>query len=89
MIPFFKPMRDQRWFQTHAQNARFGEREPGVAEETDFILPLLIANGITGIRDMGSELDAILHARTEIAAHRLLGPRMIVAGPMLDGPNAG
>jgi imidazolonepropionase-like amidohydrolase len=60
-----------------------------VAEESDFILPLFIANGITGIRDMGSELDAVLDARTEIAAHRLLGPRMIVAGPMLDGPNAG
>jgi len=38
------------------------------------------------VRDMGSDLDPILHARSEVAAHRLLGPRMIVSGPMLDGP---
>src|SRR4029077_2512874 len=36
--------------------------------------------------DMGSDLDPILAARSEIEQHRLLGPRMIVAGPMLDGP---
>jgi imidazolonepropionase-like amidohydrolase len=54
----------------------------------DFVLPLFIANGVTGIRDMGSDLDAVLHARSEVAAHRLLGPRMIVSGPMLDGPKA-
>jgi imidazolonepropionase-like amidohydrolase len=58
------------------------------ADGTDLILPLLLANGITGIRDMGSELDPVLHARGEIAAHRLLGPRMIVSGPMLDGPKS-
>ncbi len=54
----------------------------------DFVLPLFIANGITGIRDMGSDLDAILHARGEVAAHRLVGPRLVVSGPMLDGPHA-
>jgi imidazolonepropionase-like amidohydrolase len=48
-------------------------------------LPLFVANGITGVRDMGSDLDAILKWRTEIAAGRLLGPRIILAGPMLDG----
>jgi imidazolonepropionase-like amidohydrolase len=37
---------------------------------------------------MGSDLDAVLRARDEIAAHRLLGPRMIVSGPMLDGPKS-
>jgi imidazolonepropionase-like amidohydrolase len=58
------------------------------ADGTDLILPLLLANGITGVRDMGSELDLVLHARGEIAAHRLLGPRMIVSGPMLDGPKS-
>ncbi|MGE5101429.1 MAG: amidohydrolase family protein [Deltaproteobacteria bacterium] len=51
-----------------------------------YVLPLFIANGITGIRDMGSDLDAVLRARTEVAAHRLIGPRMVVSGPMLDGP---
>jgi imidazolonepropionase-like amidohydrolase len=51
-----------------------------------YVLPLFLANGITGIRDMGSDLDAIIRARREVAAHRLLGPRMVVSGPMLDGP---
>ena len=51
-----------------------------------YVLPLFIANGVTGIRDMGSELDDVLHARAEVAAHRLVGPRMVVSGPMLDGP---
>lgn len=55
---------------------------------TDLILPLFLLNGVTGIRDMGSDLDPVLHARDEIAAHRLMGPRMVVAGPMLDGPKS-
>jgi imidazolonepropionase-like amidohydrolase len=53
-----------------------------------YVLPLFIANGVTGIRDMGSDLDAVLRARKEVAAHRLVGPRMVVSGPMLDGPRA-
>lgn len=61
----------------------FGKWVPGGKEVT---LPLFIANGITGVRDMGSDLDPILAARTGIEQHRLLGPRMVVAGPMLDGP---
>jgi imidazolonepropionase-like amidohydrolase len=58
------------------------------ADGTDLVLPLFLANGITGIRDMGSALDPVLHARDEIAAHRMFGPRMIVSGPMLDGPKS-
>ena len=61
----------------------FGTWVPGGREVT---LPLFVANGITGVRDMGSELDLILQARDEIAEGKLLGPRMVVAGPMLDGP---
>jgi imidazolonepropionase-like amidohydrolase len=53
-----------------------------------YVLPLFIANGVTGIRDMGSDLDAVLRARSAVAAHRLVGPRMVVSGPMLDGPKA-
>jgi imidazolonepropionase-like amidohydrolase len=52
-----------------------------------YVLPLFIANGITGIRDMGSDLDAVLRARREVAAHRLIGPRLVISGPMLDGPH--
>ena len=61
----------------------FGTWVPGGRDVT---LRLFVANGITGVRDMGSELDLILQARDEIARGKLLGPRMVVAGPMLDGP---
>ena len=49
-------------------------------------LPLFVANGITGVRDMGSDLDVVKQWRAQIEAGTLLGPRMYIAGPMLDGP---
>jgi imidazolonepropionase-like amidohydrolase len=49
-------------------------------------LPLFVANGITGVRDMGSDLEVVKRWRAEIEAGSLLGPRMLIAGPMLDGP---
>lgn len=49
-------------------------------------LPLFVANGITGVRDMGSDLEAVKQWRDRIAAGQLIGPRMVIAGPMLDGP---
>jgi imidazolonepropionase-like amidohydrolase len=58
------------------------------ADGTDLVLPLFLANGITGVRDMGSQLDPVLQARDQIAAHHLFGPRMVVSGPMLDGPKS-
>jgi imidazolonepropionase-like amidohydrolase len=49
-------------------------------------LPLFVANGVTGVRDMGGDLPVLKEWRAAIAAGRLLGPRMVIAGPMLDGP---
>jgi imidazolonepropionase-like amidohydrolase len=49
-------------------------------------LPLFVANGVTGVRDMGGDLDVLKVWRASIAAGTLLGPRMVIAGPMLDGP---
>jgi len=49
-------------------------------------VPLFIANGITGVRDMGSELDVLQQWRKEIEAGTMIGPRIVMAGPMLDGP---
>jgi imidazolonepropionase-like amidohydrolase len=48
--------------------------------------PLLIANGITGIRDMGSPLDEILRLRREVEAREITGPHMMIAGPIVQGP---
>ena len=59
-----------------------------VNDGTDLVLPLFLANGVTGVRDMGSALDLVLQARDRIAAHQMSGPRMIVSGPMLDGPKS-
>jgi imidazolonepropionase-like amidohydrolase len=61
----------------------FGDWFPD-AQETS--LPLFVANGITGVRDMGSELDMVQNWRNEIEAGRLIGPRIFTSGPMLDGP---
>src|SRR5437016_897579 len=63
----------------------FGDWIPGGKEVA---LPLFVANGITGIRDMGGDLDTLLQWRSEISAGTLPGPRMIIAGPMLDGPKS-
>jgi imidazolonepropionase-like amidohydrolase len=61
----------------------FGDWFPGAQ---DISLPLFVANGVTGVRDMGSELDVVQNWRDEIEAGRLLGPRIFTSGPMLDGP---
>jgi imidazolonepropionase-like amidohydrolase len=61
----------------------FGDWFPGAREIS---LPLFIANGVTGVRDMGSELDVVQRWRDEIEAGDLVGPRIYTSGPMLDGP---
>lgn len=48
--------------------------------------PRLIANGITGIRDMGTPLDEILQLRKEVDEGIILGPHMVIAGPLVQGP---
>ena len=50
----------------------------------DAWLPLYVANGVTGIRDMGSALDYILRLRDATASGSILGPRIFAAGPILD-----
>ena len=48
-------------------------------------LPVLLANGVTGVRDVGSDLGEIDGWRTRIAAGLLSGPRIFRAGPILNG----
>jgi imidazolonepropionase-like amidohydrolase len=50
-----------------------------------FIIPLLIANGITTARDMGGKVEYLKQLRTEIGANHLLGPQIFFSGPYLDG----
>lgn len=49
------------------------------------LLALYVANGVTGVRDMAGDLDSLRRWRTEIAAGTLVGPRMLVSGPYLEG----
>lgn len=51
------------------------------------MLPLYLANGITGVRDMGVTQPELLRQwRTQVAEGNRLSPRIIM-GRMLDGPN--
>lgn len=45
-----------------------------------------LAQGVTGLRDMGSPLDDILRLRQETNDGTILGPRMVVSGPIIQGP---
>jgi len=64
------------------------------AKETYF--PLYIANGITGVRDMGGDVEDSIEGistryvnlciwRKAIARGDLIGPRMVIAGFLIDG----
>src|ERR1700693_1300351 len=65
----------------HVHSA-FGDWFPG---GRDIILPLFIANGVTGVRDMGGDVPGLLAWRKQLAEGEIIGPRMIISGPMLDG----
>src|SRR5690349_832661 len=65
----------------HVHSA-FGDWFPG---GRDIILPLFIANGVTGVRDMGGDVPVLLAWRKQIADNKIIGPRLVISGPMLDG----
>src|SRR5215469_5437248 len=65
----------------HVHSA-FGDWFPG---GRDIILPLFIANGVTGVRDMGGDVPVLMKWRKEIARGQIIGPQMVISGPMLDG----
>jgi hypothetical protein len=46
---------------------------------------LFVANGVTGVRDMGGDIPVLKTWRGQIAAGEIVGPRMVFSGPMLDG----
>ena len=48
--------------------------------------PAFIAHGVTGVRDMGSPLDEILTLRDRWRAASPSAPRLVAAGPILQGP---
>jgi adenine deaminase len=55
---------------------------PGCPEVT---FPLTVAHGVTGVREVASFLD-FLHAwREEVESGRIVGPRIVGTGPLIDG----
>jgi imidazolonepropionase-like amidohydrolase len=60
-----------------------GAGEPGGSR--DFMIPLLLANGITSVRDMGGYLESLVPLRDQIRKGDVLGPQIVFAGPYLDG----
>jgi imidazolonepropionase-like amidohydrolase len=49
------------------------------------VLPLYIANGVTGVRDMAGDWPTLQAWRGEIARGSLIGPRIVASGPYLEG----
>jgi hypothetical protein len=58
----------------------------GSYQDGSKLLPRLVGYGITGVRDMASPLDGILRLRRETADSTILGPQIVAAGPILQGP---
>jgi N-acetylglucosamine-6-phosphate deacetylase len=47
------------------------------------IEPLYIANGVTGVRDMGGDPEVLERRRSRIESGELLGPHLVIGGPFL------
>jgi imidazolonepropionase-like amidohydrolase len=55
-------------------------------QNSDRMLPLLVANGVLGVRDMGAQhIEDILRWREEAAAGKIVSPRIVTAGRVIDG----
>ena len=57
------------------------------AERIDSMFPMFVANGVLGIRDMGTSMSLaeIGQLRKDIQSGARVGPRIVAAGPILDG----
>ena len=53
--------------------------------DANVFYPIALANGVTGIRDMGDELTSLVRYRREIDAGTRLGPRIFFGGQIIDG----
>jgi imidazolonepropionase-like amidohydrolase len=49
------------------------------------VLALYVVNGVTGVRDMAGDWAQVTAWRREITEGRLLGPRIVAAGPYIEG----
>jgi imidazolonepropionase-like amidohydrolase len=58
------------------------------AGAAQIFLPLMVANGVLGARDMHSFLPVIIGLKRAVGSGAQIGPRLFVAGTAVDGPNS-
>ena len=51
-------------------------------------LPLFLAAGVTTARDVGGKLEKVKQLKDELNSGHLLGPRLFICGPLLDGSDS-
>src|SRR5258706_14559447 len=52
--------------------------------ERDF--PMFVANGVLGVRNMAGIAKDVFRRRQETASGKIVGPQIVAAGPLIDGP---
>lgn len=61
-----------------------------LTDKAEILLPMLVANGVTGVREMGNDSDVPIPAmdaiRKTVKEGGLIGPYVLMAGHILDGP---
>lgn len=57
-----------------------------LSKATPAALPVLIGTGVTAVRDMGGVLEDLREMRSEVEQGSRVGPRIFMAGPMLEAP---
>src|SRR5579862_5708649 len=61
---------------------------PALLADNEAWLSLYIANGITGVREMGGDYaQTVFRWRTETAKGSRIGPRILSSGPKVEGPD--
>lgn len=70
----------------HPDDPEVWRMHPGERQK-DSLMPLFIAFGVTGIRDMGGSLELVKRWRALYKQGELLAPEIYACGPLLDGPN--
>jgi hypothetical protein len=70
----------------HPDDPELWRMQP-TASQRDLLLPQFVLNGVTGIRDMGGSMVEVHRWRQLDKEKRLLVPKILACGPLLDGPD--
>lgn len=63
----------------------FHAPDPGEVDQREIYMPIYLAFGVTGIREMSGGLVSV-QMRERIERGELLGPHTVIGSPLLDGP---